>query len=334
MKHTVALLVALLLAPLAAVHAADDGAKPEALRRLARLPSVDINYKQGFQSTDFELDKTNTAPRKSEAELREILKASPTNATAWCDLGEQLLARATREHLRMERLGGEGTRKLLAAVQAGQLSKDDVHCARQLMEEALACFSKAIACAPEKLDGYLKRLGCQLFFRTGLVALANAVDGQKTNPAQYLTPETLADFQQVTRLRPDNVNSQTTFLFYLFVSNEAAKSKYPGAHGEAGFVANMRAATVETRARLETLATRNDPKLAAQAYEGLAMNALVCGAINDAQKYCRRFRVGTAHRGADQGRTRRRTARRLRRTRQGCGYQPQPLLPRQGPRTA
>ncbi len=286
MKHTVTLLVALLLAPLAAVHAAEDGTKPEALRLLARLPSINVNVTMGFQSTDFEVHKTNAAPRKSEAELREVLKASPTNAAAWCELGEQLLERAMHDHLHVARLHGDDIPKLLAALQAGRLTRDDVQHAWQLMEEALDCFSKAIANAPEQLDGYLKRLGCQLFFRNCLQAVRAVLGGDQPNLSQFLTTEALSDFQQVARLCPDNVNIQSTLLFFLIMSDGAAKQ--PGTHFEPAFLAQARTAREETRARLETLAAGSDSKLAAQACEGLGMNRLMFGATDDAQTYCRR----------------------------------------------
>ena len=286
MKNAQYTFIALLLAPLAALYAADARKKTQPIRLLAKLPSISVSFKMEFQITEFGLDKTNAAPRVSESSLRETLKTTPTNATAWCTLGAQLLGRAMRDHLHAENINGENIPKLLAALQSGRLTREDIQHARQLMDEALGCYAKAIASAPEESDGYLQRLGCRLIFRTCLQLLDATLEGKPPSQSQPITPDTFDDFQQAARLCPDNVKLQATFLIYLAICDAAAKRD--GSILDEAFATKSRTAIAEARSRLETLTACKNPGLAAQACEGLAIPAFMFGSAAEAQKLVQR----------------------------------------------
>ena len=286
MKYAQYTFIALLLAPLAALYAADDRINTQPIRLLAKLPSINVNFKMEFQSAEFGLDKTNATPRVSESSLRETLKTTPTNAAAWCDLGAQLLERATRDHLHVECINGENIPKLLAALQSGRLTREDIQQTRQLMDEALGCYAKAIASAPQNSDGYLQRLACRLIFRPCLQLLDATLEGKPPSQSQPITPDTLEDFQQAARLCPDNVKLHTTFLFYLAIYDAATKRDV--ASFDPTFSIKSRTAMAEARSRLETFTASNNPGLAAQACEGLAIPAFMFGSATEAHKLLQR----------------------------------------------
>ncbi len=290
MKHSLKLLAALLLGPLTALHAAEVGTNQEPFRLLAKLPSININFKMGFQSAELGLGKTNDLPGKSEADVREILQTSPTNSAAWCALAGQLLGRATRDHLHVEHLNLEDLPKLLAAVQEGRLTRDDVQHARQLMDEALDGFSKVVELAPGKPDGYVQRAFCRMFFGTSLQVLTDALEGKAPVLSSFVTPATFTDLQQAARLCPDSVKLQAGFASILVMSDALAGSARPNPAKDPSDALSerSRAALAEIRPRLETLAARNDPELAAHACEALAVIEFMHGATGNAQTYGQR----------------------------------------------
>lgn len=284
------ILTALLLASGTLLQAADTGTKPEAMRLLAKLPSINVNFKMGFQSADLGLGLTNDTPSRSEADVRKTLQTSPTNPAAWCELAGQLLNRATRDYLHEEHLSLEDIPQLLAAVQAGRLTSSDVQRVRQLTDEALGCFSKVIELAPEKLDGYVQRAYCRMFFGTSIQVLTDALAGKAPVLSSFVTAATFADLQQAARLCPDNVNLQSGFAYSLVMSDALAMSAKPAPAKDLGDALSerSRAAFAEIRPRLATLAARNDPGLAAHACEALAMIEFMRGATADAQKHGQR----------------------------------------------
>jgi tetratricopeptide (TPR) repeat protein len=129
-----------------------------------------------------------------------------------------------------------------------------------------------------------------MFFGTCIQVLTDALEGKAPVLSSFVTADTFANLQQAARLCPDNVNLQAGFASILVMSDALAMSARSDPAKDLGDTLSerSRAALAEIRPRLETLAARNDPELAAHACEALAAIEFMQGATGNAQKYGRR----------------------------------------------
>jgi tetratricopeptide (TPR) repeat protein len=289
-KHLVALIF--LAAIITGPQTVSAGTTPEQLRALAKLPTVNLEFKLGFHSSDLRaLAQTNTS-KQTEAELRDLVKTEPTNVVAWCDLGAKLSFRALQEHLHVDSIDLDQIGALVQAFREGRITTTGIRDAARLMNEALDCHNKAIQINPHYLEAYAQRAVHRMIFQTCIQVLINVTEDKPVNVLSIsLTPEVLADFQQIARLSPNNVETQTTFatftMLYEAITNRISIDPSTGLGKSIS--EKSRALIRESCERLERLAADPDPKRAATACEGLGIIHLTLDGVNGAsEKYYRR----------------------------------------------
>jgi tetratricopeptide (TPR) repeat protein len=272
---------------LAAVLLLAAGTKPEQIRPLAELPTIEVNFKFGFQTTDLSPGSTNDPPLRSELDLRALLEASPTNSAAWIDLGRQLTSRATSNHLHMQSINLDDVPNLVAAVRSGKLSRNDIRCAKQLLDEANLCFTKAIESEPNKPDGYVYRALCRWVFNGALQSVNDALNNK---PSLFALPPdtTIADIQQAARLLPNDVKLQMAFVGFLLMSEAIINHLdcFSATGCGTDISPKTHAAIAENISRLRTLSSCNDPKIAATACQGLGIFDFMLNGTNGVAVQC------------------------------------------------
>ncbi len=281
-----------LLASLLLAAASAAGTKPEQIRALAALPTVNLENRFEFHSSDFQAFTPTNTSKRTEVELRDLVKAEPTNAVAWCDLGGTLSARALRDCLHIESISlEEELPKLLQALCEGRITADGVRKATRLINESLDCYNKSIQLNPQYSYAYIQRASHRMADQTCVQVLLNTLDKKPSNALSLvLAPENLADLQQACRLCPSNVGLQTTFAVYLMMSDARAKNANGDPTTGLGTAVSetSRAAIRESHSCLESLTKLASAKSAAAAYEGLGIiDFILDGASSDAEKHFR-----------------------------------------------
>jgi tetratricopeptide (TPR) repeat protein len=285
-KHLVALIF--LAAIITGPQTVSAGTTPEQLRALAKLPTVKLGFEFWFHSSDLRALAQTNASKQTEAELRDLVKAEPTNVVAWCDLGAKLSFRALQEHLHVDSIDLDQIGALVQAFREGRITTTVIRDAARLMNEALDCHNKAIQINPHYLEAYAQRVANRIIFQV----LINVTEDKPVNvPSISLTPENLADFQQIARLSPNIVENQTTFamftMLYETITNRISIDPSTGLGKNIS--EKSRALIRESCERLERLAADPDPKRAATACEGLGIIHLTLDGVNGAsEKYYRR----------------------------------------------
>lgn len=213
---------------------------------------------------------------ESQSVLRESARLAPKEWKCWAALGQSLDEASVAALSGQAGVNNDGAELLAARIPRSNSSSDQLNKSQKLLGEAANCFDKAVAAAPEEAGPYFRRglHRCLESFERCAARMIRGEENDDTAPRRSWYPmEALADFQEASRLKPDDFGAIAGLAIFECHADAAQK-------GKAGFTREFslnllseksRQSVRELMTRLENLEQSQDPQLASGALEALGM---------------------------------------------------------------
>lgn len=216
--------------------------------------------------------------------LRKAVQLAPCNWQCWVNLGRWLEASA----LRLSREAEHGSRSANDAPPVIQASDawtpDTMSRARSLLNEAGACFDKAVACGPSQARTYRERYTFRMV--EGRVFQALHIPREHVDETSPSLPQFIAaDCRRAADLEPTNL-VDVFFAMSMDLSDTAVH--FEDGNGWKGLPDDVRSRLQQNLKRIERLTHSDDRMTAVGAHLALAtMSRAVFGDKRDSERHCR-----------------------------------------------